>query len=45
MFDKNKDGYITKGELKLAKKNFNIKDIDSAIKVCWHFHTQPDKQY
>jgi Ca2+-binding EF-hand superfamily protein len=30
--DKNKDGYITKGELKLAKKNVGMKDIDSVIK-------------
>ncbi len=30
--DRNKDGYITKGELKLAKKNVGMKDIDSVIK-------------
>ncbi len=33
VFDKNKDGYITKGELKVMKKNFSIKDIDNTIKV------------
>ncbi len=33
VFDRNKDGYITKGELKLAKKNFAMRDIDEAIKV------------
>ena len=26
--DRNKDGYITKGELKLAKKSVGMKDID-----------------
>lgn len=30
--DKNKDGYITKGELKLAKKNVGMKEIDNVIK-------------
>lgn len=30
--DKNKDGFITKGELKLAKKNIGMKEIDSVIK-------------
>ena len=30
--DKNKDGYITKGELKLAKKNVGMKQIDEVIK-------------
>ena len=30
--DKNKDGYITKGELKLAKKNVGMKKIDEVIK-------------
>ncbi len=26
--DRNKDGYITKGELKLAKKSVGMSDID-----------------
>jgi len=30
--DKNKDGFITKGELKLAKKNIGMKEIDGVIK-------------
>jgi len=30
--DKNKDGFITKGELKLAKKNIGMKEIDQVIK-------------
>ena len=30
--DRNKDGYITKGELKLAKKSIGMKDIDRVIK-------------
>lgn len=30
--DKNKDGFITKGELKLAKKNVGMKEIDQVIK-------------
>jgi Ca2+-binding EF-hand superfamily protein len=30
--DKNKDGFITKGELKLAKKNIGMKEINECIK-------------
>jgi len=30
--DRNKDGFITKGELKLAKKNVGMSEIDSVIK-------------
>ncbi len=30
--DRNADGYISKGELKLAKKNMGIKEIDECIK-------------
>eukprot|EP00095_Tigriopus_kingsejongensis_P003500 maker-scaffold373_size192110-snap-gene-0.37 protein:Tk03500 transcript:maker-scaffold373_size192110-snap-gene-0.37-mRNA-1 annotation:"hypothetical protein PRUPE_ppa012426mg" len=30
--DKNKDGFITKGEMKLAKKSVPLKDIDKCIK-------------
>lgn len=30
--DRNKDGYITKGELKLAKKSVGMSDIDQCIK-------------
>lgn len=30
--DRNKDGYITKGELKLAKKSVGMSEIDSVIK-------------
>ena len=26
--DRNKDGYITKGELKLAKKKMTMKEVD-----------------
>ena len=26
--DRNKDGYITKGELKLAKKKMSMKEVD-----------------
>ena len=29
--DRNKDGFITKGELKLAKKKLSMKEIDSVI--------------
>merc|ERR1712223_1513251 len=28
--DRNKDGFITKGELKLAKKKLSMKEVDSA---------------
>ena len=30
--DKNKDGFITKGELKLAKKNVGMNQIEGVIK-------------
>ena len=30
--DRNKDGYITKGELKLAKKKMSMKEVDATIK-------------
>ena len=30
--DRNKDGYITKGELKLAKKKMSMKEVDETIK-------------
>ena len=30
--DRNKDGYITKGELKLAKKKMTMKEVDQVIK-------------
>jgi len=30
--DRNKDGFITKGELKLAKKKMTMKEVDSVIK-------------
>ena len=30
--DRNKDGYITKGELKLAKKKMSMKEVDQTIK-------------
>merc|ERR1712008_556176 len=30
--DRNKDGYITKGELKLAKKKMSMKEVDQVIK-------------
>lgn len=30
--DRNKDGFITKGELKLAKKSVGMKDIDKVIR-------------
>ena len=30
--DRNKDGYITKGELKLAKKKMSMKEVDKTIK-------------
>ena len=30
--DKNKDGFITKGELKLAKKSVGMAEINSVIK-------------
>ena len=29
--DRNKDGFITKGELKLAKKKMTMKEVDSVI--------------
>ena len=32
VLDKNNDGYISKGELKLAKKNVTIGEIDKCIK-------------
>ena len=32
MIDKNKDGFISKAELKLAKKSVAMKDIDACIK-------------
>jgi hypothetical protein len=28
--DRNKDGFITKGELKLAKKKMSMKDVEEA---------------
>ena len=30
--DRNKDGFITKGELKLAKKSIGMAEIDGVIK-------------
>ena len=30
--DRNKDGFITKGELKLAKKKMSMKEVDQTIK-------------
>ena len=30
--DRNKDGYITKGELKLAKKKMSMKEVNETIK-------------
>jgi Ca2+-binding EF-hand superfamily protein len=30
--DRNKDGFITKGELKLAKKKMSMKDVEEARK-------------
>ena len=32
MIDKNKDGFISKAELKLAKKKLGMKEIDKCIK-------------
>ena len=31
--DRNKDGYITKGELKLAKKKLSMKEVDQVKEV------------
>ena len=33
--DRNKDGYITKAELKLAKKSVGMKDIDQVPCPLW----------
>ena len=31
--DKNNDGHVSKGEIKLARKNLSMKEIDEIIKV------------
>jgi hypothetical protein len=31
--DRNKDGFITKGELKLAKKKMSMKDVEEARRI------------
>ncbi len=44
--DRNKDGFITKGELKLAKKKMSMKDVEEARRIFFLcFHTKGRVQY
>jgi hypothetical protein len=44
--DRNKDGFITKGELKLAKKKMSMKDVEEARRNFFlRFYTKRRVQY